>query len=205
MGMRVADDYSQQLHQLLPSGPAWDCDAYPLPYKVIVAFAQELARVDSRAEGLLLEMFPGTVRDLLPDWERVMQLPDPCLPVQSSWGERHRAVLQRFTEAGRQDAAYFEGLAKKHGYSNARVREWRAPRMGRARCGRDRFGTWATQFVWTLHLGERVVGGTRFGIAHFGERFGAIPGDLIECVVRKYAPAHTVVFFDYSEDGYGLP
>lgn len=198
MAMRSATDYRTQLKQLLPPGPAWDEELYELPVMVIEAVAHELARIDARAGSLLAEMFPGTIRELLPDWERVMGLPDECLGQAATAGERVREVVRRFTEVGRQDPEYFEGLAKRLGYPDAHVVEWRAPRFGNARFGKSRFGSWDAQFVWTMRLGQRLPGGARFGLARFGERFGLNPADIVECVVRRYAPGHTIVFFDYS-------
>lgn len=198
MVVRSATDYRRQLQALLPPGPAWDPDIYPLPDMAVEAVAAELARVDSRAADLLSEMFPGTIRELLADWERVMGLPDECLGAASSAGERVAEVVRRFAEVGRQDPEYFEELAHRLGYPSAWVEEMRAPRFGRSRFGAARFGDWDAQFLWILHLGERLPGGARFGMARFGSRFGANPADIVECIVRRYAPAHTIVFFDYT-------
>ncbi|MGS1116864.1 YmfQ family protein [Castellaniella sp. UC4442_H9] len=198
MAVRSESDYRSQLRALMPPGPAWDPDIYPVPTMVSDAAAAELARVDARANALLTEMFPGTIRELLADWERVMGLPDACLGATAAPGERLTEVVRRFAEVGRQDVAYFEAVAARLGYPDARIEEWRTPRMGRSRFGAARFGDWGAQFVWTMHMGARLPGGARFGASRFGERFGANPNDIVECVVRRYAPAHTIVFFDYS-------
>jgi uncharacterized protein YmfQ (DUF2313 family) len=198
MAVRSEADYLSQLRQLMPPGPAWDPELYPLPEMVAQAAAAEMARVDARAADLLSEMFPGTIRELLSDWERVMGLPDECLGPLSSAGERVNEVVRRFAEVGRQDRAYFEEIAHRLGYPDAWIEEMRAPRFGAARFGRSRFGSWDAQFLWILHLGARLPGGTRFGIARFGDRFGANRNDFVECIVRRYAPAHTIVFFDYD-------
>ncbi len=198
MAVRSEADYRSQLAQLLPPGPAWDAELYALPAMVIDAVAVELARVDARANDLLSEMFPGTLRELLPDWERVMGLPDECLGELSTSGERLAEVVRRFSDVGRQDPAYFEGLAHRLGYPNAWVEEMRTPRFRRSRFGLARFGDWDAQFLWILHLGDRLPGGSRFGIARFGYRFGGNRNDAIECLVRRYSPGHTIVYFDYD-------
>lgn len=198
MVVRSAADYRHQLQALLPPGPAWDPDVYPLPTMVLEAVAVELARVDSRAADLLAEMFPGSIRELLPDWERVMGLPDECLGNTSTASERLREVIRRFAEVGRQDAPYFESLAQRLGYPDAKISEWRTPRFGRTQFGGGQFGGWGCQFVWVLHLGTRNAKEPLFGSTQFGARFGANETDIVECVIRRYAPAHTVVFFDYS-------
>lgn len=198
MAVRQSSDYTQQLQQLLPAGPAWDKDLYPLPHDVIQSFARALSSVDKRNNDLLSEMFPATIRELLVDWERVMGLPDPCLGEAGSSSERIASVIRRFSEVGRQDAAYFVDIARRFGYPDAWVEEWRAPRFGRMRFGQARFGGWNNQFIWVMHMETRLPGSTRFGAARFGERFGSNPNDIVECVIRRYAPAHTQVYFDYS-------
>lgn len=198
MAVRTAQDYLAQALALLPPGPAWERDAVPELVGILAGLSEEFGRVDSRAADLLAEIVPTTVRELLPDWERVLGLPDPCLVQQGSFAERRAEVARRFGEVGRQDPAYFVMLAVRLGYPNAWVEEHRAPRFGRSRFGLGRFGTRKQQFLWTMHLGARQAGGARFGVTQWGERFGANPNDIIQCILRRYKPAHTDVLFDYE-------
>ncbi|MFC3340673.1 YmfQ family protein [Paracandidimonas soli] len=196
--MKTEGDYYRQLLQLLPLGPAWDSDLNPGVHGVLRAAAREFARIDARADDLLGEMVPTGVRELLPDWERVMGLPDRCTAVQPQFWQRRAEVVRRFGAVGEQRPAYFIQIAALMGYPGARVIEHRAPRFGRSRFGAARWGTWGQQFIWTLQLGMRQARGLRWGAAMWGNRFGVIPGDEIECVIRRYAPSHTVVFFEYE-------
>ncbi len=36
------------------------------------------------------------------------------------------------------------------------------------------------------------------GVSYWGERFGANPGNALECLIRRPAPAHTVVHINYD-------
>ena len=83
-------------------------------------------------------------------------------------------------------------------YPGATITEYRAPRMGRSRFGSAHFGTWGAQFMWVLNTGGRQRAGRRFGASFWGERFGANPGDALECLIRRPAPAHTVVHINYD-------
>lgn len=195
---KTADDYYRQMAQLLPLGPAWDADLNAGIHDVLRAAAQEFARVDARAGDLISEVVPTGVRELLPDWERVMGLPDSCTLLQPQFWQRRAEVVRRFGAVGEQRSAYFVQVAALMGYPDARVTEHRAPRFGRSRFGSARWGTWRAQFIWTLHLGGRQARGLRWGAAVWGNRFGVIPGNEVECVIRRYAPAHTVVLFDYE-------
>jgi uncharacterized protein YmfQ (DUF2313 family) len=199
MAVRAREDYHDQLRALLPPGPAWDAELVPEVDAALRGLAPELARVDTRAADLLNEADPLTLHEMLPDWERVMQLPDACLGPTPSLEDRKQAVRQRLVGLGGQSAAYFEQLAREQGYQSAKVVAHRAPRFGRARFGRSHFGTWAAQHMWTLYAGERLTGGRRFGVSYWGERFGANPAQALECLVRRAAPAHTLETILYEE------
>ena len=197
-GIRTAEQYQAQLRSLLPSGPAWDPERVPELDEVLQGIAEELARLDARAADLLNEMDPAGVSELVPDWERVMNLPDPCLGLKPLFGDRRIAVRERLTAVGGQNAAYFIEIAHSQGYPNATVTEFRAPRMGRSRFGVAHFGSKDAQFIWVLNTGGRQSLGRRFGASYWGERFGVNPGSALECLIHRNAPAHTLVFINYD-------
>ncbi|UUQ66323.1 YmfQ family protein [Pseudomonas fuscovaginae UPB0736] len=197
-GIRTAAQYQEQLRSLLPAGPAWDPELVPEIQQVLLGIAQELARVDARAVDLLNEVDPVTVSELVPDWERVMNLPDPCLGPKPLFDDRRLAVRRRLLAVGDQSIGYFLDIARSQGYPNATITEQQTPRMGRARFGRARFGTWTAQFMWTLNTGGRLLLGRRFGASYWGERFGANPGSALECLIHRTAPAHTLVHINYD-------
>lgn len=72
-------DYLQQLQELLPPGPAWPRDPDAYLTRLLSAWAAECARVDARANALMDEADPRATAELLPDWERMLGLPDPLL------------------------------------------------------------------------------------------------------------------------------
>lgn len=199
MALRTTADYHAQLRSLLPPGPAWDLEFNRGIDQLLLAGADLLAVEDGRAQDLLAESNPDTVRELVPDWERVMLLPDPCMGETPKFEDRQLAVRRRLTEVGGQSRAYFVELAIIQGYPNAQVIEHRAPRFGRSRFGSARFGTWAAQFMWTLDTGPRRRLGRRFGAAYFGETFGGNPSGALECALRRSAPAHAIEFIKYGE------
>lgn len=197
-GIRTAAEYREQLASLLPAGPAWELESLPELTVVLDGIAEELARIDVRAWELQNEMDPAGVSELVPDWERVMQLPDLCLGPAPLFDDRRVAVRRRLLAVGSQRAAYYLEIARSQGYPNARVTELRAPRMGRSRFGAAHFGTWQAHFMWTLDTGGRQLLGRRFGASHWGERFGANPGSALECLIHRSAPAHTQVHINYE-------
>lgn len=192
-------NYRQMLATLLPPGPAWDIESAPQTHKTLDALAIEFERVQSRINDLIDEMDPASVRELIPDWEIVMGLPDKCTGPEPTFEDRRRAVQQRLLSIGEQRPAYFIKIAQQCGYPNARIVEHRAPRFGRSRFGVARFGTRRQQFIWTVNLGKRRAAGRRFGLTVFGERFGENPDSAVECLIRRYAPAHTLVLFEHED------
>ncbi|MEE4182915.1 YmfQ family protein [Pseudomonas viridiflava] len=196
--IRTAEHYAEQLQALLPPGPAWDSERVPEVQQLIAGLSHEFARIDGRAFDLLNEMDPATVSELVPDWERVMNLPDPCLGLKPLFEDRRLSVRQRLVAVGGQNAAFYVGIAVSQGYPDASVTEFRTPRMGRSRFGQAHFGTWNAQFMWTLNTGGRQRLGRRFGASYWGERFGVNPGTAIECLIRRAAPAHGVEFVNFN-------
>lgn len=196
--IRTAAQYAEQLQALLPVGPAWDPDLVPELRQVLDGLSPELARIDSRAFDLLNEMDAANVSELVPDWEKVMNLPDPCLGLNPSFEDRRLSVRQRLVAVGGQTPAFYVQIAISQGYPDASVTEYRAPRMGRSRFGREHFGTWNVQFMWTLNTGSRKRFGRRFGASYWGERFGVNPGSAIDCLIHRAAPAHTVEHINFD-------
>lgn len=195
---RTPEQYRQQLRGLLPAGPAWDPELVPEIDLVLTGVAVEFSRLDARAVDLLNEMDPSGVSELVPDWESVMGLPDACLGPNPAFEDRRLSVRRRLVEVGGQSRAYFLEIAVSQGYPAPTITELRAPRMGRSRFGAAHFGTWNAQFMWTLNTGSRHRTGRRFGVTYWGERFGANPGNALECLIRRPAPAHTVVHINYD-------
>ena len=198
-GVRDAAQYQAQLRALLPAGPAWDPERVPEIESILAGVSQELARFDARAFDLISELDPASVSELVPEWEAVMGLPDPCLGDSPAFEDRRLAVRQRLTAIGGQSRAYFIEVAIRQGYPSASIVERRAPRFGRSHFGSAHFGTWTAQFMWTLESGPRRRLGRRFGASFWGERFGANPSGALECVIRRSAPAHTLEFINYGD------
>lgn len=173
------DDYLHQLQQLLPQGAAWPRDPDALLTKLLHGLAAEFARLDGKADQLLLEMDPRTADDLLEDWERLLGLPDECAGGGDTVEARRLAAFQKLTELGGQDAGYFIGIAAALGFT-AVVLEHRPARIG-DEIGDLLYGE-AWQFHWTLAVSAEA---------------GDVDHAVLECVISRARPAHTTVSFTY--------
>lgn len=200
--MMLAHDYQQQMIQLLPSGRAWAATPGGVLDSLLGGLAEEFARIDGRANRLLDEADTMTALELLPDWERVLGLPDACMPIADNITERQIAVTQKLAAIGGQSRAYFTELAANLGYVVV-IEEFSSFCAGDY-AGDDVNGEdW--KFTWRVNvqppeadipenqyiLSELVAGGTA------GERlrgFGALD---LECIIGRASPSHTIVLFSY--------
>ena len=101
--------------------------------------------------------------------------------------------------AGGQRIAYFQQLAALLGLS-IHVTEYKPFLTGLSRCGQRLNGDHDVRFVWSVVVrGQRVLR-FRCGASVPGERLlDFARREDLECLLRLYAPAHTVLIIGYEE------
>lgn len=188
-------DYANALRQLLPMGAAWETRGTPLG-DLVDALAAELARVEGRVDVLLREADPGQASELLTDWERVLGLPDRCLTEAQTASERRASARTRYTLKGGQSAAFFIALAASMGYVvtvDDFATEAEAIAAGITYTGDG----WA--YTWVVHVAAgTVVKPFRVGTGVVGDPLASWGVEELECVIKRFAPAHTIVLFAYD-------
>jgi uncharacterized protein YmfQ (DUF2313 family) len=225
---RTDVDYQQAFSALLPSGPAWSRDPTTVAQSVYLALMQIWGaptsgpnvggyNVDSRAADLLEnESDPRAALQLLPDWEKAWGLPDPCVAEPLTIADRRTVLVQKMTMLGAQSRAFFIAQAAVLGYIIT-IREFSPFMCGISRCGDTRsllvngeapdgvhyrweIGDVTMRFYWVVTL-------MNLGLAYFHVSSGQCGIDPLlriklatdlECVIRRWAPAHTIVIFDYA-------
>ena len=201
---RPAEAYADAMAALLPTGIAWPRDPETAVMMLIGALAEEWARVDGRGADLLgREADPRATLELLADWETAFGLPDPCVAEPLTLEDRRASLTGKMTLEGGQSRAFFIQVAADLGYSIT-IREHAPFMAGVSRCG-DTGGRWEIgppemRFVWTIKAPTQRVRWFRAGSGRAGVDHHLTIGlatDL-ECRIRQYAPAHTLVVFDYS-------
>lgn len=202
MGLSVAD-YTSELQDLLPEGYAWTRDRHAVLTRFLVGLARELARVDGRAQALLLEADPRTTTELLTDWERALGLPDPCTGQPETLQERRAAIVGRLTESGGLSRAFFVGLGRALGFEIS-IEEHRQFRCGSSRVG-DRLYSDDWRVVWTVHAPEVTPVYFRCGSSRCGERLVSASNALLECVFQRLNPAHARLRIVYDGPNEPLP
>lgn len=194
----TAADYLAQLQALLPQGFAWPRQADAALTKLLLAWADEMARIDGRAVDLVDEADPRTTAELLADWERVAGLPDPCvaaLGVSQTAAQRRAALVAKLTTIGGQSAAYYIALAASLGYTIT-VTEF-SPFQAGSDAG-DALTNDGWRFVWQVNAPEASIVEFAAGRSSAGEPLRAWGNELLECVINRLRPAHTHVLFAYG-------
>lgn len=175
-----ASAYRRQLAQLLPRGSLWALDSGSVLSKLLLGIADELARVDGRAEDLVEEWDPRTADECLEDWERVLGLsPDEADTVAN----RRLAATARFIAQGGCTAAYFTGIATALGFDVVSFTRTNYHTM--TMTVQQRRPTW-TNYVF------------RAGAARSGDPLSYRRIPALENEINRWKPAHVKVLFVYQ-------
>lgn len=180
-----ADAYARQLKQLLPRGLVWKLDPASWLSKLLLGISDELARIDARSDDLLNEWDPRTAFETLPEWERMMRIPDGCLGVSTVTSERQAAVTAKWIARGGAAPTYFIGVAARLGIV-ATIDEL-APY------------TWRLNVNLAQSTSLTIVSYIfRTGTARTPDPLTNISSAAFECVMNRLKPAHTVLLFKYA-------
>lgn len=193
------DDYASQLISLLPRGLAWDSVGAGLFGELIYGMAAEYWRVSNQIVELENDTFPLNTTQLLPDWERVLGLPDSCYAdVAQSTTERRAAVVTKLSTISEPSPTFFRRLALDFGYA-IEVIEYSAAYVGRARIG-DAIYSPGWGFTWAVRIPGSYTDSRRalVGDAQIGDRLATWGDGSLECLIRQYKPAHTTLLFLYE-------
>ncbi len=194
---KTAEEYAERLMTLLPPGDAWRRDPETVTAQVVRGLAPMLARIDDAATSVLEQLDPREAVELLAEWERLLGLPDPCMPADATLAARQAAAHGRLTATGGASRAYFIGLAAAAGYA-VTIEEFKPFRAGRGRAGERAFGVqWA--HAWRVRAPETTISHFRAGRSTAGERLRRWGDELLECVVGRWRPAHTVLIIAYGD------
>ena len=208
-------DFAEVILEEMPTGPAWPRDADSSLRAWAEGCADVWGDVSGRAADLLVtESDPRATSEMLPDWERAFGLPDPCVAEPQTLTDRRRALVNKITTQGGQSRAFFVSVAAALGYTIT-ITEYAPFTCGVSRCGDTRkaapddptdtgyrwtLGPPEIRFWWRVHVLGAKLRWFRAGSGQCGVdpmvRIG-IATDL-ECLLRRWKPAHTDIAFDYS-------
>lgn len=190
----TSQEYVAQLRALLPGGPAWGDG---ITARLLEGWAEEFKRVDERISALVEEADPRKADELLPEWERLLGLPDECTQeLDLSLGERRRLAWQKLTATGGASRAYFIGLAETLGVAGVTITEFRQFSC-QGTCN-DPVHSLADEFVWRVNVPQPLDNVRPMNCGDdCTDALQQYTPNLIECPIRDRRPAHTAVIFGY--------
>lgn len=188
--------YRDLLLGLLPPGRAWNRQPDSVTARLLEAWAAEGAEVEDRAGDLLIELDPRTTVEMLVEWESMTGLPDDCTGQLDNLAQRRAAVLARLAALGGQTSAFYVSLAASLGYEIT-ITEFTAFTAGMV-CGLPLYGEdW--NFAWQVNAAQTTVSYFGAGGNVAGDPLASWGNLLLECVLERAKPAHTIILFAYTE------
>lgn len=185
------------LQAMLPPGRAFTREPDSVLTKVLSAIAAMFLATQLKFEALLEQADPCRATSMLPDWERLLDLPDRCMPADQQITDRQRSAFQRLTEQGGQSRPYFIGLANLLGEPAVTISEFK-----RFTCGSNCNSALCSQadlFAWRVNI-PRPALNTRFFNCNSPctAALQQYTPSGIECALKMRKPAHTNVMFSYT-------
>lgn len=189
-------DFLHALQALLPRGRAWPRDSDAIQAQTLSGLASEFANVANRGSALIVDAFPASTEELLPEWEDALGLPDPCAGPAPTIADRRAQVVARFASGAGQSVPYFINLAMLLGYTITII-EYAPFRFGINHFGDPMCGVaWAN--AWTVRNPTITPSFFQFGLSAFGDFFADWGNTVLQCEFARLKPAHTTVNFQYS-------
>ena len=109
--------------------------------------------------------------------------------------QRRAQVVARLVALGGQSVPYFIAVALALLYPIT-ITEFEPSRFGR-RFG-SRFGGDAWAHTWQVNAPTFTITRFRFGTSAFGEPFAVWDNTVLLCEMKRLAPAHTVLLFNFN-------
>lgn len=190
------DDLLRMRQNLLPRGMAWPRDVDALITHALRVLCPISQRFNDRAANLVVDAFPGTSTELLPEWEASVGLPDPCAGIAPTVAQRRAQVVARLVAQGGQSVAYFISVAAALGFPIT-ITQFAPFRAGISRAG-DPCCDEGWAYVWQVNAPTITVKYFSAGKSSAGEPLATWGNTVLQCELERLSPAHTTLMFSYS-------
>lgn len=198
MGVSLAT-WLDSLQALLPPGRALTRQPGAKLTQLLEAIAAGLLAAQERLEALQVESDPRLATNMLPDWERLLGLPDDCsADLELSIAERQRLSFAKHIEQGGQSRAYFIALAEAYGEPGCTIEDGFSQMTCNDDCN-DALYSLTDVFTWRVNIPrpiEQVEAMTCNDDCN--DALASFTLSLAECPITERKPAHTKVIFSYA-------
>jgi uncharacterized protein YmfQ (DUF2313 family) len=198
LGESSVQEQAATLAKFLPEGKVWRAknEKESNLYKLLLGFGGELLRVHQSIDELMCNYLISESAQFLPEWEKMVGIPDSCFKGTGTDEERVRDVLIKLASLNVITEADWEALCALYGVSNCFIRNGIF------------YHTW--DWVWP-HIwfpNERVA---RFHLViRLPESFKPSTwpwtwdhpwgrdSTVLQCIMQKIKPADTKLIFIYD-------
>lgn len=181
---RTGLEYRKQLQSLLPKGKLWNRNESSVLTKLLYGMAEELARIESRAENLINEKLLSSTTELITDHESDFGIPEEGQDLQPTLALRRNELKSKLLEVGQQDKQYIDDICLAFGY-DVYIEEFRPGWSGVLVSGEE-CGDQKNIFYWRINIDLDSV-------------TDSIEVDLTKLIdkINKLKPGHSHVLFDF--------
>jgi uncharacterized protein YmfQ (DUF2313 family) len=159
---------------------------------------RELDRIQADGQKVLGALQPWIWQQWLTDWERVYGLPGECYRDGQLLQERLALLALAFLERGGISLDWIKHYAALGGY-DITITEYQPFRAGISKAGDP-----LTNGYWLYAFDVLAVGDItrvfRAGQSVAGEALRTWGDPMLECIINKYKPAHTVALVSYQNN-----
>lgn len=199
MGGVTLNAWVQVLQALLPPGTALSRDPRAVLTKLLAAFAAMLLAAQLRLVDVLAQFDPRRATSLLPDWERLLALPDSCTASTNlTTQDRQILAFAKLTEVGGQSKPYFIDLAARYGEDDVKIDYGFKPFTCNDVCS-DMLFSEADRFVWRVAFQHPADNARAMNCEDACDMaLQLYTASLAECPLNERKPAHTTLIFSYQ-------
>jgi uncharacterized protein YmfQ (DUF2313 family) len=196
---RTPEDFQAELLGLMPPGSAISKDPESVNGRLMLAIGDGLSEIDALTELLVEEADPRKTMQLLPDWEAAVGLPDPCAGPAPTIQARRAQLIARLTAEGGQSIDILEAYMAALGYQ-VTIQNFHPFTPGISAVGDPRSPVCDTSWRFVFQVNAPLNTVTYFtpGVSAFPEPLASWGNAVLECEMRRIAPAHTMPIFIYS-------
>jgi len=193
--MDLTAQYEQMLGALLPRGPAWD--GYD---PLLLGFAPVMSRAHLSADALMLETDPRSVTELIDRYESISGLPDKCTPAGSQTLQQRRQRLDaKINLVGGINEIFYRAQLDALGYEAATITRYPKSSFTSNSICTDSLYSDEWRYYWRVNIPESTQISPMTCISNCTDSIRTWGETVVECVLNKLAPSHTLLIFLYTE------
>ncbi|EAU55823.1 YmfQ family protein [Mariprofundus ferrooxydans] len=184
--------HAELLKRLLPP-VAYDSQAPNISVE-LQADGKALDAAKGSADAILAEADPRTTYYLLPDWERELGLPDPCVGPLPTIAQRRDAVATKAHMKGGQSIPFFIGLAASLGYTIT-ITEFKHHTVDSDMDTPLYSEEW--RFAWQINASLQTIRDMTVD-SGVDEPMRSWGNQILECAMGRFRPSHSTLLFSYT-------